>query len=77
MANFIERIAKINELASHLLAQGKAKDAAEANRMAEEIYGGADMADFNRVADRTVRECQEYGDRVRKNGMKQPRSPQS
>ncbi|MEK6874412.1 MAG: hypothetical protein AABX52_01535 [Nanoarchaeota archaeon] len=74
MANFIEKIQKINELATILLKSGKAKDSVEAHQMAEAtIDGGTDMADFNKNAKKTVDEFQRYGDAVRKNDMKQPR----
>lgn len=76
MTNFIEKIVKINELASQFLAQGKAKDSVEAQRMAEEAYGASsEMTAFNKAAEKTVKEFQDYGERVRKNDMKQPRSP--
>lgn len=73
MANFIEQIQKINALAAELVRQGKAKDSEEANKMAEEMICGKELGDFNKNANKTVEEFQSYGDRVRKNGMKQPK----
>ena len=73
MSNFIEKIQKINALASELLKQGKAKDSIEAQQMAEAAIAGNDLEDFNKNARRTVDEFQAYGKAVKDNNMKQPR----
>ncbi len=75
MTSFIEKIMQINQLANDLLKSGKAKDAVEAQKMAEAALGAnAEIADFNKNANATVQQFQSYGDRVRKNDMKQPKS---
>ncbi|MBI4449318.1 hypothetical protein HY641_04820 [Candidatus Woesearchaeota archaeon] len=73
MANFIEQIQKINALSQELLRQGKARDATEASKMAEQMIAGDDLADFNKNAETTVKHFQAYGDAVKSNDMRQPR----
>ncbi len=73
MANFIEQIQKINELANQLLKQGKAKSSNEAYAMAEAAIAGNELSDFNKAAKKTVDDFQSYGNAVRDNAMRQPR----
>lgn len=73
MANFIEQIQKINELASQLLKQGKARTSSEAYAMAEAAIAGNELSDFNKNANKTVADFQAYGEAVKQNDMRQPK----
>ena len=72
--NFIEKVQKVNALAKHLLQSGAAKDSVEAQRKAEQMLDvGSDLSEFNRDADKTVKNFQNYGEEVKKNAtLRQP-----
>ncbi len=72
--NFIERIQKVNALAKHLLESGSAKDSVDAQAKAEQMLNsGEELSAFNRDANKTVKNFQNYGDNVKKNNMRQPK----